>query len=103
MKSRRITFFGNFGAGNLGNECTLQAIIEQTLKRWPQATLQCVCAVPEDAELRHNIRAFHFEAMKTKATGRVATLSALNCTAGIAIVMERSVRGGSGEFCHDPD
>ena len=27
------TFYGNFGAGNLGNECTLQAVIEQTLRR----------------------------------------------------------------------
>ena len=29
VKPARISFYGNFGAGNLGNECTLQAIIEQ--------------------------------------------------------------------------
>jgi hypothetical protein len=41
MKPARISFYGNFAAGNLGNECTLQAVIEQTLRRWPDAQLLC--------------------------------------------------------------
>jgi polysaccharide pyruvyl transferase WcaK-like protein len=56
-KIKRITFLGHFGAGNLGNECTLQATIERTLQRWPQASLQCACTNPEDVESRHNIAA----------------------------------------------
>jgi polysaccharide pyruvyl transferase WcaK-like protein len=40
-KIARISFYGNFGAGNLGNECTLQAVIEQTRRRWPDAQLLC--------------------------------------------------------------
>src|SRR5882672_9284470 len=39
VKPARISFYGNFGAGNLGNECTLQAVIEQILRRWPDAKL----------------------------------------------------------------
>ncbi len=35
----RISFYGNFGAGNLGNECTLQAIIEKVLQYEPDAQL----------------------------------------------------------------
>jgi polysaccharide pyruvyl transferase WcaK-like protein len=58
MKPRRITFFGNFGTQNLGNECTLQAIIHNTLKRLPDAKVQCLSTVPEDTAARHNIAAF---------------------------------------------
>ncbi len=58
MKPKCITFFGNFGTQNLGNECTLQAIIYNTSKRLPDAKLQCVCTVPQDTVARHNIPAF---------------------------------------------
>lgn len=58
MKPPRIAFYGNFGSGNLGNECTLQTVIEHTLLRWPDAQLQCICAVPEDVQSRHQISAF---------------------------------------------
>jgi polysaccharide pyruvyl transferase WcaK-like protein len=62
MKAKRVVFVGVFGAGNLGNECTLQAAIEQTKARWPQASLQCVSAFPEDTQSRHSIPAFPLEA-----------------------------------------
>src|SRR5438046_2372656 len=58
MKPRQITFFGNFGTQNLGNECTLQAVIHSAQKRVPNAKLQCLCTVPEDTVARHNIAAF---------------------------------------------
>ena len=58
MKPARISFYGNFGAGNLGNECTLQAVIEQILRCWPDAQLLCFCANPQDVRTRHNIAAF---------------------------------------------
>jgi polysaccharide pyruvyl transferase WcaK-like protein len=70
MKPPRISFYGNFGAGNLGNECTLQAIIEQTLQRWPDAQLQCFCTNPQDVRTRHNIAAFPSEAVNKTAAGR---------------------------------
>jgi polysaccharide pyruvyl transferase WcaK-like protein len=53
----RIVFYGNFGAGNLGNEVTLQTAIEQTLTRLPGAELLCVCTNPQDVRARHGIRA----------------------------------------------
>jgi len=62
MKRARISFYGNFGAGNLGNECTLQAVIEQILRRWPNAQLLCFCTNPQDVRTRHNIAAFPSEA-----------------------------------------
>ncbi|HEY8052739.1 MAG TPA: polysaccharide pyruvyl transferase family protein, partial [Steroidobacteraceae bacterium] len=57
MQPTRIVFYGNFGAGNLGNECTLQTAIEQTLARLPEAELLCVCPNPEDVRTRHGIAA----------------------------------------------
>lgn len=58
MKPARISLYGNFGAGNLGNECTLQAVIEQILLRRPDAQLQCLCTDPDDVQRRHRIPAF---------------------------------------------
>ena len=57
MRQTRIVFYGNFGAGNLGNEVTLQTAIEQTLVRLPDARLVCVCTNPEDVRTRHGIEA----------------------------------------------
>jgi len=57
MKPHRIVLYGNFGAGNLGNECTLQTAIEETLRRAPHAQLLCVCTNPEDVRTRHGIAA----------------------------------------------
>jgi polysaccharide pyruvyl transferase WcaK-like protein len=57
MTSPRICFYGNFGAGNLGNEATLQAIIVQIRRRWPDARLLCFCTDPDDVRARHEIDA----------------------------------------------
>ncbi len=65
LKRRKISLYGNFGAGNLGNECSLQTIIEQILRRWPDAQLQCFCTGPQDVRARHNIAAFPAEAVGT--------------------------------------
>src|SRR6266436_7141054 len=70
MKPARISFYGNFGAGNLGNECTLQAIIEQILRRWPDAQLLCFCPNPQDVRTRHNIAAFPSDTVDKTATER---------------------------------
>jgi polysaccharide pyruvyl transferase WcaK-like protein len=51
----RIAFYGNFGAGNLGNECTLQAVLAYARQRWPGAELQCFCTEPQDVQQRHGI------------------------------------------------
>ncbi len=57
-KNNKIAFFGVFGTQNLGNECTLQAAMYNIRKASPDATFTCLCTVPEDTELRHNIPAF---------------------------------------------
>ena len=58
MTPDTISFFGNFGTQNLGNEYTLKAIIHHARKYLPAASMHCICPDPEDASTRHNVRAF---------------------------------------------
>jgi polysaccharide pyruvyl transferase WcaK-like protein len=58
LKRTTISFFGNFGTQNLGNEYTLQAILHNARKYLPDADLNCICTDPEDASARHHIPAF---------------------------------------------
>ena len=70
MKPARISFYGHFGAGNLGNECTLQAVIEQIQRRWPNVRMLCFCTNPKDVRTRHNIAAFPSKAIDRAAAKR---------------------------------
>ncbi len=65
-ESPRIAFYGNFGTGNLGNEATLQAVIERIGRRFPDGRLMCFCTEPEDVRARH-----HIEAVRAQAVDRV--------------------------------
>jgi polysaccharide pyruvyl transferase WcaK-like protein len=69
-KPARISFYGNFGTGNLGNEATLQAVIQQILRRWPDGQLLCFCANPQDVRTRHKIAAFPSETIDKIAVGK---------------------------------
>jgi polysaccharide pyruvyl transferase WcaK-like protein len=57
-RASTITFFGNFGTQNLGNECTLRAIVQNTRKVLPTAVINCVCTGPEATAETHGIPAF---------------------------------------------
>jgi polysaccharide pyruvyl transferase WcaK-like protein len=77
VKPQRIALYGMFGAGNLGNECTLQVIVEQILRRWPDAQFVCFCANPNDVRTRHGITAFPSQAIdraNAAKSGRVGRL-----------------------------
>jgi len=55
--SVQIALWGNFGALNLGNECTLAAAIANLRAQLPHVTLICVCSCPGDVATRHGIAA----------------------------------------------
>jgi polysaccharide pyruvyl transferase WcaK-like protein len=61
-KRRKIALFGNFGTGNLGNECTLQAMLYNLRRCIPNAEISCICPRPEDTALRYSISAFPIRA-----------------------------------------
>jgi polysaccharide pyruvyl transferase WcaK-like protein len=55
---KKINLFGNFGRQNLGNECTLQAIIYNIVRLLPDAEVAGICTDPKDTSARHQIAAF---------------------------------------------
>jgi polysaccharide pyruvyl transferase WcaK-like protein len=73
MTPPRISFYGHFGAGNLGNESTLMATLEQTLRFRPGAQLLCFCTNPRDVQTYHNIAAFPSEAVDKTAIQRTGS------------------------------
>jgi polysaccharide pyruvyl transferase WcaK-like protein len=52
-----ITLFGQFGTQNLGNECTLEAMLANIRTYLPDARVECVCTHPADTAARHGIQA----------------------------------------------
>lgn len=56
-KRKKISFFGNFGTGNLGNESTLQGILYNLRQHLPDAEVNCICTGPEVTAAMHNITA----------------------------------------------
>jgi polysaccharide pyruvyl transferase WcaK-like protein len=75
MNPIRISFYGNFGAGNLGNEATLQAVIERILPRWPDGQLFCFCTNPQDVRARHGIEALSSGAIKRSVAARSRSIA----------------------------
>lgn len=57
MRPPRICFYGLFGQGNLGNECTLQAILYHARRHVPDGRFTCICTDPADTSSRHQIAA----------------------------------------------
>jgi polysaccharide pyruvyl transferase WcaK-like protein len=57
MRGTKISLFGNFGSLNIGNECTLQAVIHNIRIFLPNAEIDCICTNPEDVSTRHNVPA----------------------------------------------
>jgi polysaccharide pyruvyl transferase WcaK-like protein len=69
LKRKKIYFIGNFGNGNIGNECTLQAILHHCRKYLTDAEITGVCANPDDVSSRHNIHAIPISDRHQKRRG----------------------------------
>lgn len=52
-----ISFFGLFGAGNTGNDGSLEAMLEFVRRVRPDAELMCICGQPEYVERMFGVRA----------------------------------------------
>jgi polysaccharide pyruvyl transferase WcaK-like protein len=65
-KQTRVSFFGNFGQGNLGNEGTLRAILDNLRKSLPDAEMNCICTGPAATATTYNIAAFPIHGLFVK-------------------------------------
>jgi polysaccharide pyruvyl transferase WcaK-like protein len=62
---------GNFGNGNLGNECTLQAILHNCRQYLPGAEIAAVCTNPDAVSKMHGIRAVRITDRGGRAKKRI--------------------------------
>jgi polysaccharide pyruvyl transferase WcaK-like protein len=53
----KIAVFGHFGAGNFGNESTLQAILCHIRRVAPDARITCICTGPETVAAAYHVAA----------------------------------------------
>jgi len=60
-KQPKLALFGAFGVGNLGNECTLQALLHNIRRYVPDAEICCICPGPDEVRLAYKIRATPIE------------------------------------------
>jgi len=54
----KIVVFGTFGVGNIGNECTLEAMLRNIRRYLPSAEILCICSGPEETTANYGIQAF---------------------------------------------
>jgi len=70
VKPPAISMFGVFGAGNLGNECTLQALLSQLREHLPNASFQCICTGPDEVAATYGVDAVAIKVVRANA-GRI--------------------------------
>ncbi len=87
--SGKIALFGTFGTGNLGNECTLQAMLFNIRRRIPNAQVSCICRNPEETAATHGIRALAIRAMSLRGTNNRAWRSLRKIFLGIPVELYR--------------
>lgn len=70
----RIGLWGNFGTGNLGNECTLQAVVHNARSHAPGAELVCVCSGPADSARRYGVGAVPISSRRSQGLAAQGTM-----------------------------
>lgn len=65
-RCKRVVLFGHFGAGNLGNDCTLQAVIASVKAFLPNVNIDCVCTAPDKTAGYFGIRTFPMAKVQSK-------------------------------------
>lgn len=58
VKTKKLALLQHVGGGNVGDDATLQAIIQNILVRWPNAALFAFSMNPYDTRLKHGIPSY---------------------------------------------
>ena len=88
-KPKKIALFGNFGTGNLGNECTLQAMLLNIRRRVPNAEVTCICMGAEETASTYGIRALAIREMPLPGTNNRAWRWLRKISIGIPVDLYR--------------
>lgn len=73
-QSKRIALWGLFGQGNIGNECTLEAMAANLKLRAPDAELLIICTGPDEASRWHRLPAVRISARQPSEARRRGVL-----------------------------
>jgi polysaccharide pyruvyl transferase WcaK-like protein len=60
---KTVALFGMFGVGNLGNECTLQALLSNLRRFLPNAQVSCICGDPDATASSCSVPAYAIRGM----------------------------------------
>jgi polysaccharide pyruvyl transferase WcaK-like protein len=75
--SRRVGIFGVLGAGNIGNDASMEAVLHYLRTHHPAAVVDTMCAGPIEVNERYGIPAismFWFDRYKSRISGPPATI-----------------------------
>ena len=67
VAASRVALYGNFGGGNLGNECTLAAAIDGLAKRLGRDRFCCIAPEPQGVTREHGIDAVAMDSAAPRA------------------------------------
>ncbi len=89
---RKIALFGTFGTGNLGNECTLQAMLFNIRRRVPNAQVSCICTNPKETASTYGIGALAIREMPLRETNNRAWRLLRQIFLGVPVELYRWLR-----------
>lgn len=89
MKRRRIALFGAFGVGNLGNECTLQALLHNIRRYVPDAEISCICPGPEATQADYKISSSLIEELPLPRINNLVLRALRKIVVGIPLIFLR--------------
>lgn len=88
LSSVKISFFGNFGSANTGNESVLLAIISRLRVLYPTGDFRCICSNPEAVTARYGIQAVAFSTSEARLWDRNLPMIRRACMAFAALAAE---------------
>jgi hypothetical protein len=96
QKPTKISFFGNFGTMNFGNEATLLAVVSRLRLLFPNCAFCCICTGPENVVATHGIDAVPYTIRWLRIWDRQAPLGKRLRTAfpGLGEEIREYIRSG---------
>lgn len=91
----RIAICGLFGQRNIGNDCTLDAVIHNIHRHLPGTAITCICSGPDDIASRHGISVFPF----SRSPSRIAQ-ALINWRAPLLRLLRKTLLGIPTELAH---
>lgn len=86
---RKVALFGVFGAGNLGNECTLEAMLHSLRRLVPDSQIICICGDPRETASRYGIAAYRIRDIQLRPINNGALRIARKLLIGAPIELYR--------------